>query len=528
MSAAPPDLSKRAWLARAAGLGVAIGATTLAAGCLDAETAAPEDLADDELALTGSTVGWADAIGTAASPLDLRTLTAGSYGIVIARGFHAAGDGGGGRFHWTTDTTTPDDGGRVIVPAAGPRTGCWKRLDGGPVDVRWYGARGNGAGNDQPAIQLAINAVAAAGGGVVYVPPGRYRTTAPIALAASSVVLRGAGNASIIAPVGSFDTIVVQSATAGTYVYDARIDDLLLDEAGKTGGRAVYGNHVANFVSERLYGSAGWNGIAFDTFNNVTLNHPRFISYRGGAGTAYLRLTGGAGGNDAIRSDVARVEQAVFGGDLVLGMKGVDIDGFVHTVNLFNVHFVNIGAEALHTRNNIGANNVPTFITADDLECDFPQLECLRFDAGVSFTFTGALLNGSRSRANVYVGSACRSATFTGGFSSGAQQSGIAIAGRDVCVSAMHFKFNSSDGFPGGTRNSYPGILIGGTSRGVSVTGCRSGELATSSFQRHGCQIDVGADEFCVTGNVFTNNASGGILNCAGTSASKLVANNIG
>jgi hypothetical protein len=448
------DLSKRAWLAGAARIGAALGATSVIAGCLDESTAPTAGLDDEPRARSGA-----------------------------------------------------------------------KRVDVGVFDVRDYGARGDGIVDDQPAIQQALDD-AATDGGIVYVPPGRYRTTAPLAVTASNVVLRGAGNASILAPEGAFDTIVVQAPTARTFLYDVRVGDLLLDEVGKTGGHAVYGNHVANFIAERLYGNAGWNGLAFDTFNNVTLIHPRFISYRGGTGAAYLRLTGGAGGDDSARSDAARITHAVFGGDLVLGMKGIDIDGFVHTVNLFNVHLINIGAEGLHTRNSIGAGNVPTFITADDFESDYSQLEAIRLDAGISFTFVGALLNGSRSRANVYVGPESRSATFSGGFSSGAQHSGIAIAGKDVCISAMHFKFNSSDEF-GGARNSYPGILIGSTSRGVTVTGCRSGEAASQGFQRHGLQIDVEADDFCITGNLLRNNASGGILNGAGTGATKVVANNV-
>jgi hypothetical protein len=37
-----------------------------------------------------------------------------------------------------------------------------------------YGAVGNGTANDYPAIQAAYNAAIAAGGGIVYLPPGTY------------------------------------------------------------------------------------------------------------------------------------------------------------------------------------------------------------------------------------------------------------------------------------------------------------------------------------------------------------------
>ncbi|KAJ5673913.1 pectate lyase superfamily protein domain-containing protein [Penicillium macrosclerotiorum] len=44
----------------------------------------------------------------------------------------------------------------------------------GYFDVQEYGATGLGKANDSPAIQSAINAAAAAGGGIVWFPPGLY------------------------------------------------------------------------------------------------------------------------------------------------------------------------------------------------------------------------------------------------------------------------------------------------------------------------------------------------------------------
>ena len=41
-------------------------------------------------------------------------------------------------------------------------------------NVRGFGARGDGRAADTAAVQLAIRAAAAAGGGVAYVPPGTY------------------------------------------------------------------------------------------------------------------------------------------------------------------------------------------------------------------------------------------------------------------------------------------------------------------------------------------------------------------
>lgn len=53
----------------------------------------------------------------------------------------------------------------------------WQSPPGGTVhDVRHHGAAGDGIGMDTGALQRAVDSCAAAGGGTVLVPPGRYRT----------------------------------------------------------------------------------------------------------------------------------------------------------------------------------------------------------------------------------------------------------------------------------------------------------------------------------------------------------------
>lgn len=60
------------------------------------------------------------------------------------------------------------------------------------LNVKDYGAVGNDTADDTNAIQRAINDCHAAGGGVVYVPPGTYRITSTILLS-SFVTLQGDG-----------------------------------------------------------------------------------------------------------------------------------------------------------------------------------------------------------------------------------------------------------------------------------------------------------------------------------------------
>lgn len=65
-----------------------------------------------------------------------------------------------------SDTTTADNGGTVIVDAIGRR---WKRLFTGAANVRWFGAKGDGATIDTVPIQKAVTAHT-----TIFFPNGTY------------------------------------------------------------------------------------------------------------------------------------------------------------------------------------------------------------------------------------------------------------------------------------------------------------------------------------------------------------------
>ena len=108
----------------------------------------------DVQALSGTDIKWVDTtLGNAPWPCaarngDLATKTAVMVGatVVIAKGCVTAGDKGGGMFYWNPSSTESDNGGTVVDTTCLPvrHSGRWIRIYDGLMDVRWFGARGDG------------------------------------------------------------------------------------------------------------------------------------------------------------------------------------------------------------------------------------------------------------------------------------------------------------------------------------------------------------------------------------------------
>lgn len=92
---------------------------------------------------------------------------------VFVEGYNAAGDFGGGFFHWNSADAAADNAGTVIIPNSAPGTGRWNRCYSGALDPRYFGAKADGTTNDRPAI-IACEAAAVALGQSIVFSPGIY------------------------------------------------------------------------------------------------------------------------------------------------------------------------------------------------------------------------------------------------------------------------------------------------------------------------------------------------------------------
>lgn len=121
-----------------------------------------------ELAISSNRGGVVDAVAA------MRAYPGSVGNGATMSGYATAVDNAGGVFVWS-NTAAVDDGGTILNPGGlGASQAGWRRVFTDALNVRWFGATGDGVTNDTAAFQLAVDA-AAARELAVYVPSGKYR-----------------------------------------------------------------------------------------------------------------------------------------------------------------------------------------------------------------------------------------------------------------------------------------------------------------------------------------------------------------
>ena len=137
----------------------------------------------------------------------LREVPPESGSTVMVAGHARPGDGGGGVFHWVPDSTAKRDNG--IVVRGEKESGRWHRAENSPVNVKWYGAMGDGT-DATDEIQRALDYCS--NGGSVYLPSGTYVISQPLRMH-QGTSLHGDGLLTLLQYNGPARSGCLQSAT---------------------------------------------------------------------------------------------------------------------------------------------------------------------------------------------------------------------------------------------------------------------------------------------------------------------------
>lgn len=232
-------------------------------------------------ALVGYDGGTAQDVLDEAKPMEnytaLRAYTGSATGVRITQA------GLAGLFQRDdADTISADNGGTVIVDAAGRR---WKRLFTGSVNVLWFGAKGDGATDDTAAIQAAINyceqtysasfnTIDSVAGSktsnwlTLYAPAGLYKLTSTLRVKAPiNVVCDGETSTKFIAASGfsaaSNNAVVDFSRAHGHWLLSQEIRGFSVIDGSNT-FVPIYGKYLHNYHIDDVACVGGAYGLLLE------------------------------------------------------------------------------------------------------------------------------------------------------------------------------------------------------------------------------------------------------------------------
>ena len=208
---------------------------------------------------------------------NIRDVTDTRYNYLETRGYYTVNDGGGAKYYADlTDTTSADNGGSIIVGTSGIR---WKLMHSAKkiVNVRQFGAKGDGTTDDTPAITNAIKFVSEIGGSLEILP-GTYACAVNAdwsgALAGSgfpaytgasfttkAFTIRGVGGRCVLKANGAYALRIAYPFKSGSSDYHAkniRLRDFEVDMGSAKKGIEI--NSAKSLVIENINFYGGVDG----------------------------------------------------------------------------------------------------------------------------------------------------------------------------------------------------------------------------------------------------------------------------
>lgn len=389
------------------------------------------------------------------------------------------------------------------------------------LNVKDYGAVGDGTTDDTAAIQQAIDDLPASGG-CVFVPPGTYSVSSSLALS-EGAELCGAGSGSIIrASSAALGIDIIKIGDGSATLSFAAVRHLKVTSNGqKTGGAGIALNKAYRVWLESLSLEFQYRGVYIQNSTAIWLKN------------SDIRDT---------KENAITIESAL----------GQGFEWYIDSVLCDNPTVTNIGTgllwnggESLHVSHsnfqrftngfvvNTTAGRESRFAFIEGMICDFSSDNNVRITntgsgATVALTFTNSW-SGTATNYGVLVdrpgAGIVQGVRWVGGkvFHNGL--AGFRLAGgQDVHISDCDIIANSQT-----VSAARHGVEVGSNSNEFSVTGCRiGGGYQQGDTQGYAIHIDAGtSDYYILTNNDCHGNNNTPKINDNGTGVNKVVANNI-
>lgn len=480
---------------------------------------------------TAGVMSWADSAASGATQVNsiaaLKALSSASNSAAYVKGYYAPGDGGGGNYFYdSTDTTSADNGGTIIVANDGAR---WKLSTQGVISVKQFGAKANPTSDDRPYIQNAIDAAKAlTGAATIFFPAGTYYVNGTINVVGNPAN-RTYWGIQLVGE-GQWATRILQTNPAGITV--------LFDMIGGVGLSKMYLGYSVTATAGaaiKIQGQSGYINLTEFAIENAyigvlisgTKNYPTSVAP-----------------NVAIYMDNFNILMCTLNSVAIYNSNDVFMSNFIMSCPANNASYAVLGHVRLYDQTQaitmvngdlIGGNYSMT------CDADFYTSSFIPERNAICNVYFDSTVNGVVfAKAQEFDFVNCWFATTSNAAGATLQQTqamrftnckfyNCGFAGIQVTANSSYVILTSCD-FQSNSKASagtYAGCQFDGSgTNNFQVLGCTGNNALFGGLQAAALFIGAGSDKFIVSNNNFTG-AGGGIINSSGTSATKLVTNNL-
>jgi Pectate lyase superfamily protein/Right handed beta helix region len=381
------------------------------------------------------------------------------------------------------------------------------------VDVRDYGAVGNGTTDDTVAIQTAINA-AQAGPGLLYVPGGNYLISATLNIT-NSLEFRGAGRESVNFNQNTNFTMFNIAGFSGGFKFGhITINN---NSSTVTSGDAIFINAAFNGSVDDVLMNNVWNGVHVTTSQALYVNRVSTFGHKNAGILCDGNLNNDITFRDClIDGELSGVPNAAFGIYLQDKNEGVNFDGCEIILCMVSLQTGSV-SYAPGVR--------PAYCRFTN--CYFDSCpQGAQLNNCVEMTFTACWFTAYASGASSCTVAPANSDSllFQGCSFINAAQHGCVVDSGAKRTTFKGCKFISN-----GTSlaNYYSGLLIQAGATDFIVDGCTATNgLGFPGIQKYGILVIPGSsDRYVITNNLVSGNGTSGVYD-GGSGANKNVSNN--
>jgi hypothetical protein len=376
------------------------------------------------------------------------------------------------------------------------------------VNVKDFGAVGDGVADDTAAFQAAVNASLH-----VFVPSGSYKiTNTVLCQTAVNIIGSGRGSTTIFTNSDSGSNNIFVWEGSGP-ITGAGIFNLTINGVNKTGGIAIKATRVWRFNIRNVSLGGGYNGIYIESQNVASLQN---VWINGLIGQYAIKNYGSV----AYKADVLDLDDVQIGfASTNTTSTGIIIDSGVDTIDIRHVAVVR-GYRGLSITNTDNFASSPALLNAYDFQTDFTYAEGVYIDGGNStgrtraHQFTDCYIQGSQTECGIKITESAEYVTIKSGQITSNYKQGILANGRYVKIIGCQISTNSRAG-----SNLYAAVEFGPTSEsmGNSVIGCTCGIWSgyATELTSYGVLIGVNHSDYTIIGNVFSGSVSGDYMDNA-------------